>query len=139
MRGVRIVTSSCLLHLEYPFLLPFNMSAAGVKLSPAIKQLIALPRARGGSIPSPGQNVLNDLFSGIAKRGEQGGIKKETWLTLMTAGVMTVNSPQSLCGLYDFASGTDGTEGKVRVAAVSSGRNEVYRKKLRGRLCEKLD
>ena len=92
------------------------MSAASVKISPALKQLIALPRAKGSSIPSPGSRALTDLFGKIARKGEEkGGVGKETWLTLCTAGVMTVNSPESLCGLYEFAG-----KGAVH-AAVSFG------------------
>jgi len=93
------------------------MSAASVKISAALKQLIALPRAKGASIPSPGAAALNHLFRKIADRGEKGGVSKEAWLTLCTAGVMTVNSPDSLCGLYDFA-GKEGGD-HARNAAVS--------------------
>jgi hypothetical protein len=97
------------------------MSAASVKLSPAIKALIALPSARGRSIPSPRPDLLHGLFRRVVGKGEKGGVGRDTWLTLCTAGVMTVNSPESLVGLYEFASERVGgaVEERARNAAVS--------------------
>ena len=119
-----------------------SASAASVKLSPAIKQLIALPKARGASLPSPGTAALNDLFARIKGRGERGGVKKDTWLTVLTAGVMTVNSPESLCGVYDFASSQAGLDERVQNAAVSRrlGFREGFGYSVAdGRLCARRD
>jgi len=101
-----------------------RMSAASVKLSPAIKALIALPSARGRSIPSPRPDLLHGLFRRVVGKGEKGGVGRDTWLTLCTAGVMTVNSPESLVGLYEFAGERVGgaVEERARNAAVSVGR-----------------
>jgi len=97
--------------------------AASVKLSPAIKALIALPSARGRSVPAPRPDLLHGLFRRVVGKGEKWGVGRETWLTLCTAGVMTVNSPESLVGLYEFASERvgGGVEERARNAAVSAG------------------
>lgn len=97
--------------------------AASVKLSPAIKALIALPSARGRSIPAPRPDLLHGLFRRVVGKGEKWGVGREAWLTLCTAGVMTVNSPESLVGLYEFASERvgGGVEERARNAAVSAG------------------
>ena len=93
--------------------------AAAVKLSPALKALISSPAAKGSALPSPGASAINDLFGKIVKTGEQNGVSKETWLTLGTAAIMTVNSPPALGHLYDFAAGSGDVKEKGQVAAVS--------------------
>lgn len=98
----------------------YTMSAAAVKLSPALKSLIASPQALGSAIPSPGKRAITTLFDKIRSEGEAGGIGSETWLTVTSAALCTVNSPDSVCGLFDYASERrSGVEAHVMVAAVS--------------------
>lgn len=98
---------------------PVTMSAAAkLKLSPALKQLIALPSAKGAALPSPPPAAFKSLFDNIRHKGERGGIGRETWLTLGTAALFTVNSPDAVCQLFNYASEGNDTKGKVDVASV---------------------
>jgi hypothetical protein len=92
------------------------MSAKAVKLSPAIKALISAPHARGSALPSPSPQRLNSLFDTIRSRARP--ISTPTFLTLSTAALVTVNSPQSLCDLYSYVE-KDGDAGKNVEAAAA--------------------
>ncbi|WVQ96925.1 hypothetical protein IAU59_004033 [Kwoniella sp. CBS 9459] len=93
--------------------------AAAVKLSPAVKSLINAPHAFGSAIPRPAAASTHALFEKIRTRGEEGGIGPETWLTLSTGSLVTVNSPDTLCALFDYASNRSrGLDEKVKAAAV---------------------
>ncbi|ORY35061.1 hypothetical protein BCR39DRAFT_516451 [Naematelia encephala] len=90
-----------------------------IKLSPALKSLISAPHAFPAALPAPPRQALNELFDQIRRRAEPYGVNADTWLTLGTAGIMTVNSPDSLCALWDFASARrDNQEGKIRDALI---------------------
>ncbi|KAK8843937.1 hypothetical protein IAR55_006729 [Kwoniella newhampshirensis] len=77
------------------------MSAA-VKLSPTLKSLLALPSARPGGIPSPASPVIAKLFDSIRSKAPS-DLGKDAWLTLGTAAIMTVNAPDALGHLWDYA------------------------------------
>jgi hypothetical protein len=74
------------------------------KLSPTLKSLIKAPHARGNASPSPAPQALRNVFKGISAGAEKNGAKSEAWLTLSTAALVTANSPESVCGLFDYAS-----------------------------------
>lgn len=92
--------------------------AAALKLSPALKQLIKLPAARGAPIPSPAAPQLNALFDRVRERGEKGGISRDTWLAMNTSALFAINSPDAVCGLFDYATQGDNTKRKVNAAAI---------------------
>ncbi|WVF71039.1 hypothetical protein IAT40_005836 [Kwoniella sp. CBS 6097] len=93
--------------------------AAAVKLSPAVKSLISAPHAFGSAVPKPAPEKVYALFEKIRRGGEKGGVGPETWLTLSTGSLVTVNSPATLCSLFDYAgSRNDGLQGKIAAAAV---------------------
>ncbi|WVQ73745.1 hypothetical protein IAR50_003325 [Cryptococcus sp. DSM 104548] len=95
------------------------MSAKSVKLSPAIKALLAAPHAHGGPIPAPPRATINSLFDRIRSRGEAGGVGAPTWLTVSTGALVTTNSPDSVRALWDYASErSKGLEEKVEAAGV---------------------
>lgn len=85
------------------------------KLSPELKALIADPAARGGDVPAPSREVTQALF---ARLGAQPHVARDTWLCLAAAVLVTVNSPETLCRLYDHAAG-ERLEDQVLVASVS--------------------
>lgn len=94
-------------------------AASKLKLSPRLKALIALPAARGAAIPAAPASKTRELLDRIRTGGEKGGIGRDTWLSLTTAAIFTVNSPETLCQLYDYAAEGQDTAQKVQVAAVS--------------------
>lgn len=95
------------------------MSAAAVKLSPAIKALLAAPHSLGTARPAPARPTLSSLFDRIRSRGESNGVGPESWLTLSTAALVTVNSPATVCALFSYAAEKRGdVEDQVRAAAV---------------------
>lgn len=89
-----------------------NKMASSLKLSPHLKALINSPHSLPSPIASPGRAALNQLFDKITSKGEKYGIGHETWLTLSTAALVTVNSPESVGGLWEYAraKGVDGVE-----------------------------
>lgn len=96
------------------------MSAAAVKLSPSVKALIAAPHALGSAIAAPAAATSKALFDKIRSRGEAGGVSSDTWLCLSTAALVTVNSPQAVCQLFDYAAERDASlPARIRAAGVS--------------------
>lgn len=91
--------------------------ASALKLSPALKQLIKLPAARGAPTPAPAAPVLQGLFDRVRQRGEAGGIGRDTWLSMNTSALFAINSPDALCALFDYATTADTTD-RVQAAAV---------------------
>jgi hypothetical protein len=95
------------------------MAASAVKLSPALKALIAAPHAMGSAIPAPSRAVITSLFDGIRSRGESGGVGSESWLTLSSAALVTVNSPETVCELFSYAANRKGdVQDQVQAAGV---------------------
>jgi hypothetical protein len=96
-------------------------AASSVRLSESLKALIAAPHALGSAIPAPPRPAFQSLFSKISSTAEKNGAKNDVWLTLSTGALVTINSPASLCELYDFASEKRGKDLKeqIRIAAVS--------------------
>jgi len=109
--------------------------ASSLKLSPHLKALINAPHSLPSPIASPGRAALNQLFDKISSRGEKYGIGHETWLTLSTAALVTVNSPESVGGLWEYArsKGVDGVEAASVSYAITPVRRADYRS------CERLD
>jgi hypothetical protein len=97
-------------------------AASSVRLSESLKALIAAPHALGSAIPAPPRPAFQGLFNKISSTAEKNGAKNDVWLTLSTGALVTVNSPASLCELYDFASEKRGKDLKeqIRIAAVSA-------------------
>ena len=95
-----------------------SSAAAAIKLSHALKSIIAAPHALGSPRASPGRSSTSLLFNKIRSEGEAGGVGRETWLTLTGAAMVTVNSPEGICELFDYAK-PDGIQDQVRTAAVS--------------------
>ncbi|WOO78006.1 Dol-P-Man:Man(5)GlcNAc(2)-PP-Dol alpha-1,3-mannosyltransferase [Vanrija pseudolonga] len=93
-------------------------TAAAVKLSPALKALIAAPHARGEALAAPARQVTNALFDRLRGRGEAGGVGRETWLSVGSAVLFTVNSPDAVTALYNYAAEGEGVAGKVEVAVI---------------------
>lgn len=86
------------------------MSASSVKLSQTLKSLISTPSCRPNAFSSPSRSALTNLLNSIRSKSESNGIGPETWLTLSTAATCTVNSPEALCGIFDYAT----SEGNVK-------------------------
>lgn len=86
------------------------------KLSPELKALIADPAAKGGDVPAPSPEVTQALFARLSSQGKVG---RDTWLCLAAAVLVTINSSETLCRLYDYAAGEE-LAGQVLVASVSS-------------------
>jgi hypothetical protein len=99
-----------------------KQAASSVHLSQALKSLIKAPHALGSAIPAPPRPAFQKLFSQISETAESNGSRNDTWLTLSTGALVTVNSPASICELYDFASEKKGSDLKeqIRIAAVSA-------------------
>lgn len=109
----------------------FGMS----KLSPDLKALISDPAARGGDVPAPSPEITSALF---ARLGAAPHVGQDTWLCLATAVLFTINSPETLCRLYDHVTQDSDLPTQITVASVSSaslaelttgharGRSEVH-------------
>jgi hypothetical protein len=93
--------------------------ASKLKLTPRLKALIALPAARGAAIPAAPVAKTRELLDRIRASGEKGGVGRDTWLSLTTAAIFTVNSPETLCQLFDYAAEGRDVADRVEVAAVS--------------------
>jgi len=95
-------------------------AAASVRLSESIKALISAPQALGSAIPAPPKQAFRQLLNKISNTAENNGAGNDVWLTLSTGALVTVNSPASLCELYDYASEKKGKDVKeqIRIAAV---------------------
>jgi hypothetical protein len=101
--------------------------ASSLKLSPHLKALINAPHSLPSPIASPGRAALNQLFDKISSKGEKYGIGHEAWLTLSTAALVTVNSPESVGGLWEYArsKGVDGVEAASVCHTLKRGRELI--------------
>ncbi|ORY38315.1 hypothetical protein BCR35DRAFT_311521 [Leucosporidium creatinivorum] len=75
------------------------------KLSSSLKALIAAPHAHGNALPAPPLALTNALFNELEGSASSKGVGKAAWLTLSTSALVTLNSPETLGRLYDFAKG----------------------------------
>jgi hypothetical protein len=73
------------------------MSAAAVKLSPALKELIAKPEARGAPPPAPEYTEMCAVLDAVKTGGAP------AWWVVATAAVCAVGSPAALRQVYDYA------------------------------------
>ncbi|KAL8286671.1 hypothetical protein RQP46_004199 [Phenoliferia psychrophenolica] len=92
------------------------------KLTTSLKALLKAPHARGGALPAPALARTTALFDGISASARAKGLGHDTWLTLSTAALVTLNSPATLCELYSYAtkdlSEKDAVAGAVERAAI---------------------
>lgn len=101
------------------FVSPFGMAAASVKLSPAVKALISAPHALGQAIPAPSRAAVKQLFDNVRSRGERNGVDVDSWLTVSTAALVTVNSPATICELFSYAAERQkDVQDQVKAAAI---------------------
>lgn len=91
------------------------MAAAAVKLSPALKALIAAPHALGAAVPAPSRAACTSLFDRVKAAGQVGN---DTFLTASAAALCTVNSPATLVELYKYAGEGRDVQDQVRAAAL---------------------
>ncbi|KAJ5247816.1 hypothetical protein N7468_002799 [Penicillium chermesinum] len=74
------------------------------KLSSSLKALINAPAARPHTVPAPAN--ITSVYSKIQQTAQAQNVSQPSWLALSTAATMTMNSPESLALLYQFASST---------------------------------
>lgn len=73
------------------------------KLSPSLKSLLSIPASNPHSLPIPPLPRLTSTLDNIRSRGAAGKIGAETWLTVLAAAGVTVNSPESFVGIWEWA------------------------------------
>jgi hypothetical protein len=73
------------------------------KLSPSIKSLLSTPLSNPNPHPLPPLSALTSTLDKIRSRSAPGKIGPETWLTVLSAAGVTVNSPESYVGIWDWA------------------------------------
>ncbi|WVR09260.1 hypothetical protein IAU60_006325 [Kwoniella sp. DSM 27419] len=73
-----------------------------VKLSQGLKSLINLPSAVPTPLPAPPAAVTAKLFDSI-RSAAPASVSRHAWLTLGTAALVTLNSPDTICQLWDYA------------------------------------
>ncbi|GAA5843200.1 hypothetical protein JCM9279_001892 [Rhodotorula babjevae] len=88
---------------------------ASVKLSSALKALVAAPHAQGAALPAPPRAAVTQLFERLATSAAAHGVGEATWLTLGSAALVTLNSPATLCELYTFSASRLQLQGQERV------------------------
>ncbi|RAL59296.1 hypothetical protein DID88_006901 [Monilinia fructigena] len=71
------------------------------KLSPSLKALINAPYARPGYAPAP--RNIRSVFQKIEEEASQKNVGLPSWLTISTAAIMTMNSPDSMLELFRLA------------------------------------
>ncbi|KDE03527.1 hypothetical protein MVLG_05994 [Microbotryum lychnidis-dioicae p1A1 Lamole] len=89
-----------------------------IKLSQSLKALIGSSAARGAPLPAPSAASLDRLFAGLRSSAKGKGVGSNTWLTLSSATLATLNSPDSLKHLYTFATKDATGDDQVRTAAL---------------------
>lgn len=98
-----------------------KLASSRAHLSDTLKALIKAPHALGGTVPAPPTQTFRSVLTRISDEAERHGAGNDVWLTLSTGALVTMNSPASICELYDFAS--DKKKGdlqeQVRIASVS--------------------
>ncbi|WWC91428.1 uncharacterized protein L201_006374 [Kwoniella dendrophila CBS 6074] len=80
----------------------YKTAAAQIKLSPSLKSLVNSSGSLPTAIPAPSFSVTSKVFDGIRSNAPP-YISRKTWLTIGTATLITVNSPETLCQLWDYA------------------------------------
>lgn len=78
------------------------MAAASVKLSPTLKSIVNLSSALPSGIPAPSPAITSKLFDTIRSKAPP-NLSRHAWLTLGTAALFTVNSPDAICQLWNYA------------------------------------
>nr|KIR84662.1 hypothetical protein I308_04836 [Cryptococcus tetragattii IND107] len=86
----------------YPSSQVYKMAAASVKLSPTLKSVVNLSSALPSGIPAPSPAITSKLFDTIRSKAPP-NLSRHAWLTLGTAALFTVNSPDAICQLWDYA------------------------------------
>lgn len=86
----------------YPSSQAYKMAAASVKLSPTLKSIVNLSSALPSGIPAPSPAITSKLFDTIRSKAPP-NLSRHAWLTLGTAALFTVNSPDAICQLWNYA------------------------------------
>jgi hypothetical protein len=84
------------------------------KLSESLKALINAAHARPGTTPAPRQ--ISSLYDRISKDASSKQVGPPAWLTVSTAAIMTMNSPDSLLELHRVATSSSSQPQKVYAA-----------------------
>ncbi|WWC64301.1 uncharacterized protein I303_106911 [Kwoniella dejecticola CBS 10117] len=80
----------------------YHQAAAQIKLSPSLKSLVNSPSSLPSPIPAPSIATTSKLFDSIRARAPS-ELSRNAWLTVGTAALLTVNSPEAICQLWDYA------------------------------------
>ncbi|KAF2871468.1 hypothetical protein BDV95DRAFT_493722 [Massariosphaeria phaeospora] len=72
------------------------------KLSPSLKALINASHARPSPVPAP--RGITAVYHKIEREATAQKLGRPSWVALSTAATMTMNSPESMVGLYQAAS-----------------------------------
>ncbi|OXG72865.1 hypothetical protein C348_06227 [Cryptococcus neoformans Gb118] len=86
----------------YPSSQAYKVAAASIKLSPSLKSVLNLSSALPSGIPAPSPAITSKLFDTIRSKAPS-SLSRYAWLTLGTAALLTVNSPEAVCQLWDYA------------------------------------
>ncbi|SCV71331.1 BQ2448_2919 [Microbotryum intermedium] len=89
-----------------------------IKLSQSLKATIGSTAARGAPLAAPSWASLDRLFAGLRSSAKEKGVGSNAWLTLSSATLVTLNSPDSLKHLYTFATKDATEDDQVGTAAV---------------------
>lgn len=73
------------------------------KLSPSIKSLLSAPVSNPHPYPLPALPKLISTLDTIRSRASSAGVGTEAWLTVLSAAGVTVNSPASYVGIWEWA------------------------------------
>ncbi|WRT68801.1 uncharacterized protein IL334_005781 [Kwoniella shivajii] len=80
-------------------------AAPSIKLSPSLKSLVNHPSSLPSPIPAPKASTTYSLFDTIRSNAPS-DLSRNAWLTLGTAALLTINSPDTICQLWDYAGRT---------------------------------
>ncbi|KAI9376198.1 hypothetical protein BJX61DRAFT_491150 [Aspergillus egyptiacus] len=84
------------------------------KLSPALKALINAPAARPNTVPAP--RNIQSVYAKIQQTAQAKNVSLPSWLALVTAATMTMNSPASLTALFEQVSSSQSSAEQIRTA-----------------------
>jgi hypothetical protein len=73
-----------------------------MKLSSTLKSVTTAAEARPGPTPAPPR--IRDVFSKIEREAEARKLSLWSWLVVLTATTITMNSPESMTALFQHSS-----------------------------------
>lgn len=103
------------------------------KLSPSLKSLVSLPRSSPSPLPALHPRILHSTLDSIRSAAtnpsdtptSSSQIGSEAWLTVATAAGVTVNSPETFVGIWQWARGILNSEGIQAGSGSGSGGKRV--------------